>query len=96
MKVASVPGVKISGIIFDAGPVNSPVLLEVGTLNATRAIGDPTLLSDVFFRIGGADRRRATVSLVVNSDNVILDNIWACRADDGTEWVGKTTPPTLA
>ena len=25
------PGVKLSGVIFDAGPVNSPVLLQVGT-----------------------------------------------------------------
>jgi hypothetical protein len=30
MKVASVPGVKLSGLIFGAGPVNSPVLLKVG------------------------------------------------------------------
>ena len=30
MTVANVPGVQISGLIFDAGPVNSPALLEVG------------------------------------------------------------------
>jgi hypothetical protein len=29
MRVASVPGVKLSGMIFAAGPVNSPVLLQV-------------------------------------------------------------------
>src|SRR5207302_9913197 len=30
MTVADVPGVDISGILFDAGPVSSPVLLRVG------------------------------------------------------------------
>ena len=30
MRVASVAGVKLSGMIFDAGSVNSPVLLQVG------------------------------------------------------------------
>jgi hypothetical protein len=93
MKVASVPGVKISGLIFDAGPVNSPVLLEVGTPNAHNSDpADPTLLSDVFFRIGGATAGKATVSLVVNSDNVILDNIWAWRADhgNGVGWTDNT------
>jgi hypothetical protein len=83
----------ISGLIFDAGPVNSPVLLSVGTPNARNSHpDDPTLLSDVFFRIGGATAGKATVSLVVNSDNVILDNIWAWRADhgNGVGWTSNT------
>ena len=45
---------------------------------------DPISLHDVFFRIGGATPGTATRSLVVNSDNAILDNIWAWRADHGT------------
>ena len=45
---------------------------------------NPTALQDVFFRIGGAAAGKATVSLEVNSDNTILDNIWAWRADHGT------------
>ena len=31
MTVADVKGVKLAGLMFDAGPVNSPVLLQVGT-----------------------------------------------------------------
>ena len=31
MTVADVTGVKLAGLLFDAGPVNSPVLLQVGT-----------------------------------------------------------------
>ena len=44
---------------------------------------DPTTLSDVFFRIGGPHVGKATIALVVNSDNVILDDIWSWRADHG-------------
>jgi hypothetical protein len=85
MRVASVPGVKISGLIFDAGPVNSPVLLQVGSPGNRpgSSSGDPTLVQDVYFRIGGAEPGQATNSLVVNSSHVILDNIWAWRADHG-------------
>ena len=68
MAVADVPGVEIAGLIFDAGPVNSPTLLSVGTAGrrrpqATRPIR-PTL-SDVFFRIGGPHVGKATDSLDV-------------------------------
>jgi len=93
MLVADVPGVKLSGLLFDAGPLNSPVLLQVGTLHAHKSDpNDPTLLSDVFFRIGGATAGKATISLVVNSDNVLLDDIWAWRADHGTGvgWTDNT------
>src|ERR1019366_4894464 len=53
---------------------------------------DPTTLSDVFFRIGGATPGKATTSLVVNSDNVILDDIGAWRADhgNGVGWTSNT------
>jgi len=88
MRIASVPGVKLSGVIFDAGPVNSPVLLKVGDSGPLGSFGskpsEPTLIQDVFFRIGGAEPGRATTSLVVNSSNTILDNIWAWRADHGS------------
>jgi hypothetical protein len=32
LEIANVPGVKLSGVILDAGPTNSPVLLQVGIL----------------------------------------------------------------
>jgi hypothetical protein len=83
MVVGNVPGVKISGLIFDAGAVNSHVLLRIGwSANAGRA-SQPTLVQDVYFRIGGAEAGEATDSLVVNSSHVILDDIWAWRADHG-------------
>jgi hypothetical protein len=92
VKVADVPGVDIAGIMIDAGLVNSPVLLQIGSRNDGHGHGngrghddahDPTVLHDVFFRIGGPHVGKASVSLEVNSDNVILDDIWAWRADHG-------------
>jgi hypothetical protein len=95
MLVSNVAGVKLSGMIFDAGPRNSPVLLQVGVHQAGQGLGnpaDPTLVQDVFFRIGGATAGKATDSLVVNSSNVILDDIWAWRADHGAGvgWTDNT------
>jgi hypothetical protein len=98
MTVVDAPGVKIAGLLFDAGPSNSPVLLEVGTPFVHRSNPqDPTTLNDVFFRIGGAAVGKATTSLVVNSDNVLLDDIWAWRADHGTGvgWTANTADTGL-
>jgi hypothetical protein len=90
MAVANVPGVKLSGLLFDAGTINSPVLLQVGLLpllpilrSAGSDPNNPTMIQDVFFRIGGANVGKATVSLEVNSSNVIIDDIWVWRADHG-------------
>jgi hypothetical protein len=93
MSVADVPGVKLAGLLFDAGPKGSPSLLEVGPKNARNSdAANPTTLSDVFFRIGGATPGRAATSLVVNSDDVLLDDIWAWRADhgNGVGWTMNT------
>jgi len=83
-------GVKLSGLIIDAGPVNSPVLVSVGTPGSGSAT-DPDLIQDVFFRIGGAETTpvSATVSLLDNASNSIIDDLWAWRADHGND-VGWT------
>ncbi|MBV8946570.1 MAG: coagulation factor 5/8 type domain-containing protein, partial [Solirubrobacterales bacterium] len=93
MSTANVPGIKLSGMIIDAGPQRSGVLLEVGAGSGhsghgrragnARRSDDPTLVQDVFFRIGGAEPGEAEDSLIVNTDNTILDDIWAWRADHG-------------
>jgi hypothetical protein len=99
MTVESDKGVLLSGLLFDAGAKNSSVLLEVGNQDSRSnddrrggdsATSDPTALTDIFFRIGGAAAGKATTSLVVNSDNAILDDVWAWRADHG-KGVGWTT-----
>jgi hypothetical protein len=88
-------GVKMSGLIIDAGPVNSRVLLSVGTPRpGFGSAGDPDLVQDVFFRIGGAETTpvAATVSLLDNARNSIIDDVWAWRADHGglVGWTGNT------
>jgi hypothetical protein len=94
IRVADVPGVDIAGIMIDAGTSNSPALMQLGAPPVGKiwswihkhgsSTGNPTALQDVFFRIGGPHVGKATVSLEVNSNNVILDNIWAWRADHGS------------
>ena len=84
MRIADVTGVDVASLMIDAGTVNSPLLMQVGTPHAKKSDpSDPTTLHDVFFRIGGPHVGKATVSLEVNSDNVLLDHIWAWRADHG-------------
>jgi hypothetical protein len=79
-------GVKISGLIVDAGPVNSPVLVSVGVPGLTAGTAaDPDTIQDVFFRVGGAETTpvSATVSLLDNASHSIIDDVWAWRADHG-------------
>jgi hypothetical protein len=98
MHVSSVPGVKLSGMIFDAGAVNSNALLTVGDTSLVGSLpSQPTLIQDVFFRIGGAEPGKATNSLVVNSSNTILDDVWAWRADHGAGvgWTANTAATGL-
>ena len=85
IEVADVDGVRIASLLIDAGPVNSPVLLQIGNPNRWRAshAWNPTSLSDMFFRIAGATPGTATTTLEIDSNDVILDNIWAWRADHG-------------
>jgi hypothetical protein len=87
-------GVKLSGLIVDAGPVNSPVLVSVGLPGLGGSSTDPDVIQDVFFRIGGAETTptSATVSLLDNASNSIIDDVWAWRADHGNAvgWTQNT------
>ena len=92
MQVADVAGVNISGLIFDAGPTQSSALLQLGVEGSTaNNAANPVTVDDVNFRIGGEETGTAATALVDNSNNSILDNIWAWRADHGSgagSWTG--------
>ncbi|MBB5316482.1 adenylyl cyclase [Tunturibacter empetritectus] len=104
LTVTDVDGVRIAGLIVDAGPINSDALVQLGSsrlrsldnrfgINLFRDhSSNPSSLSDVFFRIGGAATGSATTSLEINSNDVLLDDIWAWRADHGTGvgWIVNT------
>jgi hypothetical protein len=84
VRVRDTEGVSLAGFMVDAGARNSPVLMQVGPPDAVGGSADnPTTLSDVFFRVGGPHVGKATTTLEVNSDHVLLDHIWAWRADHG-------------
>ncbi|MEU4533595.1 discoidin domain-containing protein [Streptosporangium sp. NPDC023825] len=84
VKVADVDGVKLAGFLVDAGTQKSDVLIEVGPQGSSADhAANPTSLQDVFVRIGGAFAGNATTSVVVNSDDVIIDHTWLWRGDHG-------------
>jgi hypothetical protein len=44
MQIADVDGIKVSGLMFDAGTIASPALLQVGTaVGSVRHSSDPIL-----------------------------------------------------
>jgi hypothetical protein len=89
MTTADADGIEIAGLLFDAGPKESPVLLDVGPEGSQeRHAKDPITLHDVFFRVGGAAVGRAKVNLRINSNDTLVDHTWIWRADhgDGVGW----------
>ena len=100
MVISDVNGVKVAGIIFDAGTTASPSLLEVGT--ATSSVdhsADPICLYDIFSRVGGEFVGTTTNCVTINANNVIGDNFWLWRADHGAGstpyWTGNPSQSGL-
>lgn len=84
MTTADADGIEIAGLLFDAGPSESPVLLKVGPEGSReRHAKDPITLHDVFFRVGGARIGRTKVNLRINSNDTVVDHTWIWRADHG-------------
>ncbi|WP_239175180.1 adenylyl cyclase [Actinoplanes cyaneus] len=98
IEVGDVKGVVVAGLVVDAG-IGGTVLVRVGTGNAT-AIGDatdPTTLSDLFVRVGGARPGSATIALRIDQSRVVLDDTWLWRADHGAGvgWTSNTSDTGL-
>ncbi|MDB5104129.1 MAG: carbohydrate binding module family protein [Fibrobacteres bacterium] len=89
LSIADVDGVKVAGLLIDAGPVESPVLLRIGEPQAGGASGpadhalNPTSLHDIFLRVGGPRAGSAAAAVIVDSKDVIGDHFWIWRADHG-------------
>ena len=84
LRVADVDGVRIAGLLVDAGAKSSATLLEIGDRSSHRDHSrNPISLQDVFVRIGGPWVGKADVSITVHADDTLIDNIWAWRADHG-------------
>lgn len=94
IETADVPGIILAGILFDAGETESENLLVVGmpensdtqNIQNEQFTRDFITLSDLFFRVGGAETTNPACvknCITINSDNVIGDNFWVWRADHG-------------
>ncbi|ASU78441.1 hypothetical protein CDG81_09295 [Actinopolyspora erythraea] len=95
IRVGDVDGVKLAGLLIDAGARNSAELVEIGPEGSNADHADtPTSLQDVFFRVGGAHVGRAYVSLDVNSSDVTADHLWLWRADHGSGSAPSRTSST--
>lgn len=96
MKTADVDGIKVCGILFEAGEKESKTLLQVGEDNSDADhSGNPICFSDVYFRVGGGKYAGKVQNCVtINSNNVIGDNFWVWRADHSTNvgWDVNTAP----
>ncbi|WP_426566285.1 adenylyl cyclase [Angustibacter sp. McL0619] len=93
LAVADGDGIRIAGLTIDAGPQNSAVLARIGgVVRHHDHSANPISVQDVFFRVGGPWEGKATRSLVVNSDDTLLDDVWAWRADhgNGVGWTQNT------
>jgi hypothetical protein len=98
MHVADVDGVRLKGLLLDAGTTQANTLLTIGTAgNTTSHASNPVTIQDVFFRIGGEFAGKVTYSLTVNSYDTIIDHIWAWRADHGAGvgWTSNTADTGL-
>lgn len=89
IKTSDVGGIAICGLILDAGNY-SKTLLTVGDEGCNKNHEDnPTVLSDVIYRVGGTGHLgRSDSCQVINSNHVIIDHTWIWRADhgDNTGW----------
>jgi hypothetical protein len=96
LSVADVDDVTLAGFILEAGAASSPspTLLQLGPAgSAADHAASPTVVFDVHCRVGGADAGQAASCVTVNSNDVLLDNVWLWRADHGTGvgWTANTS-----
>ena len=93
MRIADVDGVRVAGIILDAGK-HSEYLLVVGEQGSDKDhSANPTILQDLFIRVGGTtdELTKSENALEINSNDVIGDHFWIWRADHGAgvAWYGN-------
>ena len=78
-----VSGVRIAGLLLEAGPLHSAALLHVqaGAPPPADAAGS-VVLSDVFVRVGGpGGEARAGTMVQIDAAGAVVDNMWLWRAD---------------
>lgn len=101
MVIEDVDDVAVASLLFDAH-YSSDTMLKVGrTRSGISHNGHPTVLSDLFFRIGGFQPGPVHVdnAVEINSNDVVGDHFWIWRADHGVPnsvgWNVNTAPHGL-
>lgn len=101
IEIADVDGVSVASLMFDAH-FSSSSLIRVGESKSDiRHDNDPTVLSDLFFRVGGFRPAPVHVdrAVEINSNDVVGDHFWIWRADHGVRgsvgWAVNTSPNGL-
>lgn len=93
LTIADVDGIKVGGVLLEAGATNSPTLLEVGEPGSRKTHeADPIFLWDIFCRAGGAKAGSTTCMVTLNANHAVGDNFWLWRADHG-RGAGWTSNP---
>lgn len=84
LSVANVAGVRLAGLLLEAGQQASPTLLQVGQAGAPQpGPDDPICIYDLYCRAGGARPGKTACFVTIDCDHVIADNLWLWRADHG-------------
>jgi len=83
--IDDVNNVTVAGLLFDAH-YSSTWLLRAGETEANNDHSAfPTLLADIFLRVGGYKNENVhtDVAAIISSNNIIGDHFWVWRADHG-------------
>ena len=83
--IGDVDGVSVASLLIETY-YSSKYLMRAGSsTSSTRHSDNPTVLSDLIFRVGGVKNANvnADIALEINSNDVIGDHFWIWRADHG-------------
>ncbi|CAK0861942.1 unnamed protein product, partial [Prorocentrum cordatum] len=96
IRVGNVDGVRVAGVLLEAGTGETEALLEWGDGTHKGDATNPGVMSDLFARVGGPNdpedfEVQARVMVRIRSDHVIGDNLWLWRADHGVAGIVKSS-----
>jgi len=93
LRIEAAEGVIVSGLVVDAGAIESAVLVQVGLPGRRAGRGEnPIWIHDLVCRVGGYGPGRAKVMVEIHGNYVGGENLWLWRADHGAN-VGWTENP---
>jgi len=86
--VGNVDGVRVGGLLFDAGQGATSSLVQWGNPGYAGSASNPGVFYDAFARCGGTNdpnqyQVQVDSMVTINSGNVVIDNSWLWRADHG-------------